>query len=593
MGKFIGILILTQALFAAGAGAVVYVDKSAPGGDGSSWADAFNTLQPAIDAAYARGEEVWVAVGDYNEVRYVPPTDPPAEDDNGSLVIRPGVDIYGGFAGDETQRDQRDWETNVAIINGSTARSGAPACHVVIMSDGVLDGFTITGGSVSQFVPCLNAGAGIFISGGAPVVRNCAINNNTASGAGGAMVAYATAGTFENCLFANNYSNRGGAIDMSGCTTTFSKCRFQANTCAGYRTYSGYGGAIEMYSSSPQFVNCVFWENRVVSAFSTSSYGGAVDVTSASYPEFLNCTFYGNVATNDSPEFSSNYGGAIRSDESSLPTAINCILWGNVPDQVYGPALVLYTDIQGGRAAAGCIDADPLFADSLGRLASDSPCIGAAWADGAPIDDTRGVARPQGSGVDMGAYEMVYAMASFSANITTGSLPLDVQFTDLTSHPGVTGWLWDFGDGTTSTDQHPAHTYTTAGAFSVSLTITTIDCTDTKTIAGYITAYGELIPAFSMDANFGRRPLEVQFTDLSASPVPVTGWLWRFGDGSTSSEQNPVHIYKVPGLFSVSLTVTGEPDSATCTRHNAILVLNKRGAAPKPWLIRWLESQLE
>jgi len=592
MRKFIGFFVLIHALFAAGAGAVVYVDKSAPGGDGSSWADAFNTLQPAIEAASVGGDEVWVAMGDYNEVRYVP-TDPPTEQDNGSLVIRPGVAIYGGFAGDESERNQRDWETNVTIINGSTARSGGPACHVVIMADGILDGFTVTGGSVSPFVPCINAGAGIFISGGAPVVRNCVINSNSASGAGGAMTANGSAGTFENCLFTNNYSNRGGAIEMSSCTTTFSKCRFQSNTCAGYRTYSAFGGAITMYSSSPQFVNCVFWENRAVSAFSTPSYGGAVDVTSASYPEFLNCTFYGNVATNDSPKYSSNYGGAIRSDESSLPSVTNSILWGNIPDQVYGPALVLYTDIQGGRDAAGCIDADPLFTDALGRLAGDSPCIGAGWLDAAPVDDTRGVARPQGSGVDMGAYEMVYATASFSANVTTGLAPFDVQFTDLTSNPGVTDWLWDFGDGATSTEQHPAHAYTTPGSFTVSLTITTSDCTDTKTIAGYITAYGELMPAFSMDTNFGRRPLEVQFADLSVSPGPITGWLWRFGDGSTSTQRNPVHIYRVPGLFTVSLMVTAGPESAKCAHHDAILVVNKSGAAPKPWLIRWLESQLE
>lgn len=593
MKNLIGLLILTQALLAAGAGAVVYVDKSAPGGDGSSWPNAFNTLQPAIDTAYALGEEVWVAMGDYKEVRHASPPGMPSEDDNGSLVIRPGVEIYGGFAGDETQRDQRDWETNIAIINGSTARSGAPACHVVIITDGVLDGFTVTGGSVTQFMACTNAGAGIFISGGAPVIRNCVITGNSASGAGGAMAAYTCAGTVENCQFTNNYSNRGGAIGMLSCTTLFSKCRFLANTCAGYMTYSAYGGAIDMYSSSPEFVNCVFWENHAVSAFSTSSYGGAVDATSSSYPEFLNCTFYGNVATNDSPEFSSNYGGAIRSDESSQASVTNSILWGNVPDQVYGPALVLYTDIQGGLDDAGCIDADPLFTDSLGCIAADSPCIGAGLLDAAPLDDIRGVARPQGSGVDMGAYEMVYAAASFSASATTGSIPFDVQFTDLTSNPGVTSWLWDFGDATTSTDQHPAHTYTTAGSFTVSLTVTTIDCTDIKTIGGYITAYGQLAPCFAMDTNFGRRPLEVQFTDLSVSPVPITDWLWRFGDGSTSTGQNPVHIYKVPGLFSVSLTVTAGPNSATYTRHHAILVLNKSGAAPKPWLLRWLESQLE
>jgi len=78
-------------------------------------------------------------------------------------------------------------------------------------------------------------------------------------------------------------------------------------------------------------------------------------------------------------------------------------------------------------------------------------------------------------------------VADFSASPLSGKYPLTVQFTDLSTNT-PTSWLWDFGDGSTSTEQNPIHQYTSEGSFTVSLTATNAGGSDTKTKTNYITA---------------------------------------------------------------------------------------------------------
>ncbi|PKL62972.1 MAG: hypothetical protein CVV31_03000 [Methanomicrobiales archaeon HGW-Methanomicrobiales-2] len=120
--------------------------------------------------------------------------------------------------------------------------------------------------------------------------------------------------------------------------------------------------------------------------------------------------------------------------------------------------------------------------------------------------------------------------AAFTANRTTGAAPLAVQFTD-TSAGGPTSWTWDFGDGETSTEQSPAHTYATAGTYTVSLNATNAAGSNTHTEAGYITvSAAPVLPVanFSADPTSGTAPLTVTFTDTSTGSP--TGWAWFFGD---------------------------------------------------------------
>ena len=144
--------------------------------------------------------------------------------------------------------------------------------------------------------------------------------------------------------------------------------------------------------------------------------------------------------------------------------------------------------------------------------------------------------------------------ANFQAEPTTGSAPLSVQFTDLSSG-SPTMWSWDFGDGSTDLIANPVHVYQNQGSYNVTFTASNTDGSDTVTKTGFITVIkpGTLAADFSADPTTGDAPLTVYFVDKSVGK-PVS-WLWDFGDGQTADKKEIVHIYNQPGLFTVSLTV--------------------------------------
>jgi len=163
--------------------------------------------------------------------------------------------------------------------------------------------------------------------------------------------------------------------------------------------------------------------------------------------------------------------------------------------------------------------------------------------------------------------------AEFNANVISGTTPLAVQFTDLSALYSmedtsikITGWNWNFGDGSTSSQQHPSHTYSTAGTYTVTLKITdSTGATDTETKTGLITVgtTPSLRAQFTSASRMGSDRTVVKFIDQSSGNI--TGWSWSFGDGSTSAEKNPTHTYTVPGTYTVSLTVTGTGGNHTET----------------------------
>ncbi|WP_424353230.1 PKD domain-containing protein [Methanosarcina mazei] len=155
----------------------------------------------------------------------------------------------------------------------------------------------------------------------------------------------------------------------------------------------------------------------------------------------------------------------------------------------------------------------------------------------------------------------------FTANITAGTLPLSVQFIDESQY--AESVEWDFGDGNSSTDRNPAHTYSESGLYTVSLTATGNGTSVVKTVVDYINVTIPPVPDFSANVTVGTLPLTVQFSDNSTYTESVE---WDFGDGNSSSERNPVHTYTVAGLYSVSLTATGNNTSVTKTVNEFINV---------------------
>ena len=160
----------------------------------------------------------------------------------------------------------------------------------------------------------------------------------------------------------------------------------------------------------------------------------------------------------------------------------------------------------------------------------------------------------------------------FSGTPTSGLAPLGVSFTDLSSsHVAV--WSWTFGDGGTSGDRHPFHTYALPGTFTVSLTASGLGGMGTKTKVGYIVATTPPPPTadFAGTPRSGEAPLVVAFTDLTSGQT--SGWSWTFGDGATSTARHPSHTYAQPGTYTVSLTATGLGGADSETKVGYIVAL--------------------
>ncbi len=155
----------------------------------------------------------------------------------------------------------------------------------------------------------------------------------------------------------------------------------------------------------------------------------------------------------------------------------------------------------------------------------------------------------------------ILPVANFSSDITEGFAPLTVQFTG--NSENATGWNWDFGDEGTSTEKNPVHIFSAAGNYNVNLTASNENGTNSKlAIISVLQPVVVPVANFTSNVTEGYAPLTVAFTDLSEN---VTEWKWDFGDGDTSTDQEPVHIYSAAGSYNVSLIANNEDGTSTKT----------------------------
>ncbi len=386
--------------------ATFYVDPTGNNTTGQTWADAFWTLQQGIDAASAAGGgEVWVAGGPisapiiYNEQRteaWGGPIGDPGRV-TGSLVMKSNVALYGGFEGyrggsglQETNFLQRNYAQNIAIIDGSTARSGSPAYHVVVFgsqgestANSRLSGFTIKGGYALGIAGAYHThrGGGIYNWGSEPVIECCTITGNRANVSGGGIaneIAPFGAGDaiVVSCLMFENYALRqadGGPGPGGG------------NPLRG-------GGAIFNNQSSPKICWFTLTENYTDPAYISDPYNHGLN-SAGIY------TWDANPLVNSSIVWNNNPGG-IR-HESSMG-AVNS-------------TVVEYSDVQGGYPGTGNLNVDPLFGNItyIGLLGlvyvpqAGSPVCEAGDASISGWDILSvGRALPAGGVPDMGAYEV-------------------------------------------------------------------------------------------------------------------------------------------------------------------------------------------
>jgi len=179
--------------------------------------------------------------------------------------------------------------------------------------------------------------------------------------------------------------------------------------------------------------------------------------------------------------------------------------------------------------------------------------------------------------------------ADISGSPVNGAVPLTVQFTDQsTGYPAY--WHWSFGDGDTSFERDPIHSYQAVGTYTVALTVANEAGSDTVTRADYVTVTPPPPPvAFDGLPTEGQAPLTVSFADQT--PGAPFSWQWQFGDGATSTEQHPVHEYVAPGAYTVDLTMTSPEGTGSHTREQYVWVaFPDTPLTPEPsfWAARYI-----
>ena len=257
-------------------------------------------------------------------------------------------------------------------------------------------------------------GGGIRNDQGAPIFTDVTFSSNSATSAGGGMFNFTSAPSLTNVTFSGNFTGGfGGAMRNDSSDPSLAKVTFSGNSAAS-------GGGMSNTGSTPTLQNVTFHVNSAI-----STDGGAMYNGNGSSPHLKNVTFNGNTAFGN--------GGGIANDGSSNPVIVNSILYGDGNGELFNTnssaPVVSYTDVQGGYAGTGNIDADPL----LGTLANSggltetmalgwgSPAIDAGNNPNCAATDQRGITRPadgNGDGVarcDMGATESRYLKTAFKS----------------------------------------------------------------------------------------------------------------------------------------------------------------------------------
>jgi M6 family metalloprotease-like protein len=342
---------------------ILYVKTAATGtGDCATWANAC-TLQTALGAA-SSGEEIWAAAGTYK---------PTATTDRAlTFQLHGGVGVYGGFAGTETQRTQRNPAANPTILSGDIGTPGVTTdnvYHVVTGADGTtLDGFTITAGNADgtsiqglgggmlnyaaspsivdvTFEANLGTyGAGMGNLSSSPVLTNVRFNNNAATTGGGMYNQTNANASLTNVTFTGNSANTGAGIDNYQSSPVMSNVTFTSNTAS-----SNGGGMYNYNQSNPSLTQVSFNGNT------SSGDGGGMSNWSTSNPILTDVTFTGNHSTSSgggmlsgsssptltrvtfSNNSAGNYGGGFYIQDASA-SLTNVTFSGNHADQ-YGGGL--------------------------------------------------------------------------------------------------------------------------------------------------------------------------------------------------------------------------------------------------------------
>ncbi|TDK51130.1 PKD domain-containing protein, partial [Algoriphagus formosus] len=247
----------------------IYVNANQPddSGDGLSWATAKKYLNSALamlDGAQCyKGKQIWVAGGNYYPDEGTNQTD---NDRLSTFLLGNEIAIYGGFSGDETSLDQRDYANNPTILSGDLQQddqaglNNADNAYTVVSSLNtlpfIMDGFIISGGNSNGTTYETSVGGGVA-GNSSSSFRNCIFSGNTANLAGGAFFSTNAEVEFINCIFSGNTADTGGAIYSDVSSLSLINSTLSGNSA------STDGGAISSPLGSTLAVkNSIIWNNR-------------------------------------------------------------------------------------------------------------------------------------------------------------------------------------------------------------------------------------------------------------------------------------------------------------------------------------------
>jgi len=165
-------------------------------------------------------------------------------------------------------------------------------------------------------------------------------------------------------------------------------------------------------------------------------------------------------------------------------------------------------------------------------------------------------------------------VADFSADVTSGCAPLNVNFKDLSTGSPI-AWNWDFG-GRLDTRQNPTNISFTPGTYTITLTVRNANGVSSVTKNNFIVSNPSPTADFIADRTITCLPASIQFTDKSvANAGTIVKWDWGFDDLPPSSAQNPSHTYTKTGYYTIYLGVTSSTGcTASITKGRYIRILN-------------------
>ncbi len=419
---------------------IYYVDETG-GSDsntGASWAQAFLTIQKALDIATA-GAQIWVAEGTYY------PDRGPSQINNArtsTFSLKDGVAIYGGFVGTETLLSQRDVAANVTILSGEIQQDANPsnnAYHVVSSngnaSTALLDGFTITGGNANGSDPN-DRGGGIYTFNNSQAqFANLTITGNIASLIGGGVANFnSNHARFTNVTISGNTATSGGGV-----FNFYGSPRFTNVTISGNDATNG--GGVSNISSDASFTNVTISGNAA-----TINGGGVSNISSDA--SFTNVTISGNKAAS---------GGGAYNENSRGLSFTNSIIWGNNTQMVnnnsvptYSHSLVESRNLGGTNLDGSDPANDPLFvatepftnaSTTAGnyRLQSSSPARDKGNnAANTTSTDLGGNPRIFNGTIDLGAYEVQTVPPPVTPTATPTNTPTHTPTATPTNTPTPT-----------------------------------------------------------------------------------------------------------------------------------------------------------